>query len=279
MRHVQKTGKPSKSRTTADRRVGGESSAPILQRALQNPASLTPARVMQLQRALGNQAVQRMLAGMRSQQQTSEQPPAQMLIRNGVAANKGYVVDDPEDISENPAGKLTRNDEDDDKMGGTVSFGALCDLGYGTSMYAEIVDWNHMPVGSAPSVKPDWYPPSNTPYWTSYMVQGHLLNDNVGGPGNDMRNLAPITKTANGAHERLVESKVKTMTIDDGENIAYMVTVRPGPPKRSKFSNFFATYPSKEYDDEFDKLPAGFDCVAFDGEGKKVVDQYIENEE
>ena len=40
---------------------------------------------------------------------------------------------------------------------------------------------------------------------TQRFVRGHLLNENVGGPGNDERNLYPITGQANGLHKRQVE--------------------------------------------------------------------------
>ena len=39
-------------------------------------------------------------------------------------------------------------------------------------------------------------------------IKGHLLNDNVGGPGEDY-NLFPITAAANKEHERSIESSVK----------------------------------------------------------------------
>ena len=39
-------------------------------------------------------------------------------------------------------------------------------------------------------------------------IKGHLLNDNVGGPG-EAYNLFPITAAANKEHERSIESSVK----------------------------------------------------------------------
>jgi hypothetical protein len=59
-------------------------------------------------------------------------------------------------------------------------------------------------------------------------VRGHLLNENVGGPGNDERNLFPITGLANGKHKKLVEQgglKVVEKVVDDGLLLYYKVTV------------------------------------------------------
>lgn len=43
----------------------------------------------------------------------------------------------------------------------------------------------------------------------TFWIQGHMLNNNLHGPGDDARNLTPISQTANQSHERQVESKVK----------------------------------------------------------------------
>lgn len=43
----------------------------------------------------------------------------------------------------------------------------------------------------------------------SHWIQGHLLNNNLHGPGNDPRNLTPISREANAQHEQQVESLVK----------------------------------------------------------------------
>ena len=55
-------------------------------------------------------------------------------------------------------------------------------------------------------------------------VRGHLLNDNVGGPGDD-KNLFPITAKANNDHERLVENKIKTW-VNQGYWMTYTVAVK-----------------------------------------------------
>jgi hypothetical protein len=58
-------------------------------------------------------------------------------------------------------------------------------------------------------------------------IRGHLLNDNLGGPG-DAYNLFPITGNANKEHERVIESKVKKWVNDDKQWVKYTVDVTAG---------------------------------------------------
>ena len=57
-----------------------------------------------------------------------------------------------------------------------------------------------------------------------FYIRGHLLNDNVGGPGEDY-NLYPITSDANGEHERKIESKVKDWVNTERLWVYYKVSV------------------------------------------------------
>jgi len=41
--------------------------------------------------------------------------------------------------------------------------------------------------------------------------RGHLLNQLLGGPGDEARNLTPLTSSANGLHSARVESKIKNI--------------------------------------------------------------------
>lgn len=59
-----------------------------------------------------------------------------------------------------------------------------------------------------PGTWPSWWT-ANKPTSGSYWVRGHLLNHNIGGPGDDQRNLTPITKKANHDHLKLVETAAK----------------------------------------------------------------------
>jgi hypothetical protein len=58
----------------------------------------------------------------------------------------------------------------------------------------------------------------------SKYIKGHLLNDNVGGPGT-AENLYPITAEANAAHVRNVESTVKTWVNTNKYWVYYSVQV------------------------------------------------------
>ena len=55
-------------------------------------------------------------------------------------------------------------------------------------------------------------------------IKGHLLNDNLGGPGTD-QNLYPITAEANKAHENQVESLVKDWVNKYGYWVYYKVQI------------------------------------------------------
>jgi hypothetical protein len=58
-------------------------------------------------------------------------------------------------------------------------------------------------------------------------IRGHLLNDNLGGFGEDY-NMFPITGKANGEHVEKMESKVKTAVNDKGLFAYYSVSITKG---------------------------------------------------
>jgi len=79
----------------------------------------------------------------------------------------------------------------------------------------------------------------NPDYW----VRGHLLNDNLGGPG-EPRNLTPITKKCNSRHHSLVESLCK-YAFERGQLVTYTVTPRydgVGPPLEAIAKNPHRTF-------------------------------------
>lgn len=93
-----------------------------------------------------------------------------------------------------------------------VDYGGTNAGGTGTTMEAELWPGYSPGKGGAPSVEPIWWPSSTTAtgaFFKSFMVQGHLLNQKLGGPGNTMDNLTPITKSANTMHEKKIEGAVK----------------------------------------------------------------------
>jgi len=101
--------------------------------------------------------------------------------------------------------------ESSGKTNGTPIYGPLRQ-GFGTLARLSYLEAPH-DMGSSPSVK-------NTPEFNSinlrrkgesaFYVKGHLLNDNLGGPGNKWANLTPITVQANSDHKTDFENKVKT---------------------------------------------------------------------
>jgi hypothetical protein len=109
-----------------------------------------------------------------------------------------------------------------------VNYGPVNSDGTATSMHAEL---HTAKAGSRPTVKPTWWPaaPQGTKDWfESYMVQGHLLNDNLGGPGNTLSNLTPLTRTANTRHHWSAEWYIKNRMAKGGVHAEYQVTVKHG---------------------------------------------------
>ena len=81
---------------------------------------------------------------------------------------------------------------------------------------------NKAPVsGSDTTIDPSWWPGG----LSGKMVQGHLWNAKVGGPGNDRQNLTPLTSSANSNHNTKVESKLKT-DYNNGDLIHYVVEAK-----------------------------------------------------
>lgn len=102
----------------------------------------------------------------------------------------------------------------------------------GIKMVASYLGPDH-PGGSGPSGQDDLMGRlETTGNARTKFIQGHLLNDHVGGPG-DAKNLFPITAKANNDHERLVENKVKTW-VNQGYWMTYTVEV---DYKRSKLTD------------------------------------------
>ena len=81
-----------------------------------------------------------------------------------------------------------------------------------------------MPTGSRPSVTSPEYAIINQRrnQGGSYYVLGHLLNENLGGTGDEWKNLTPLTRSANSEHERIAEARVKT-AVSAGNIVYYKV--------------------------------------------------------
>jgi hypothetical protein len=108
----------------------------------------------------------------------------------------------------------------------TVKYGGLKN-GVGTSMEA-FIDHTDVSYGSSPQEEPYWWDnmkglSSGIKSFTSrYLVQGHLLNDNLSGPG-EMKNMTPITKSANTQMLNFYEKVLKTEVLSNGKDITYRV--------------------------------------------------------
>jgi hypothetical protein len=98
---------------------------------------------------------------------------------------------------------------------------------YGSSMRAEALTSNNMPDGSEPSISDPSAPfreiNRRRNGGGSFYVLGHLLNHNLGGTGKDMKNLTPLTGSANGIHHSLVESNIKA-AVKKKSVVGYTVT-------------------------------------------------------
>lgn len=96
-----------------------------------------------------------------------------------------------------------------------VRFGSPVN-GCGSSMDAWLYPDDDV-VGAPPSVRPSWWAamnadPGTDAAWVSRnVVQGHLLNEHLGGPGHDMRNLTPFAKSTNSQHHAYVEKAAKAI--------------------------------------------------------------------
>jgi hypothetical protein len=80
--------------------------------------------------------------------------------------------------------------------------------------------------GCEPKIVPNWWPYAPGPvatYFSKYIVQGHLLNKDLGGPGDTMDNLTPISKSTNTTHFKKVEDAVKNEVLIKGNWVEYRV--------------------------------------------------------
>jgi len=92
-----------------------------------------------------------------------------------------------------------------------INYGGVKPDGAAKSMKAAILSSNTT-KGTSPRDKPEIWKRvgSRKISGVSVYVQGHLLNEKLGGPGR-AHNLTPITRTANAQHEAKVEGTLKSM--------------------------------------------------------------------
>lgn len=237
-----------------------------------NGAATGPEVLLQLQRIVGNRALVRHLTSLEVIQRGKVKTKKKVVHNPRTPYERAVVIDD----KNHPGGGQLAFNEMARGLEGWVDFDNLDTAkDYGTGMSGYLHDWNHSPEGSGPSVAPSWWPSKQDAtykaqykticgWFSRYMVQGHLLNENLGGPGSDMRNLAPITKVANSEHLHQIEEQAKSLNIEDDESINYTVTVLPGPPMPGAFAKFLSGLPTAEAAEGarlVSLLPRGFECT------------------
>ena len=111
----------------------------------------------------------------------------------------------------------------------------------GVSMTAEYLAPNH-PQGSSPGDSEQAaiftylptigkVPEGSSRQGGAVYIKGHLLNDNLGGPGVE-KNLFPISVQANSEHKTRIETKVKDIVNNQGLLAHYAVTVGYTAPEK-----------------------------------------------
>ncbi|MEI6276792.1 MAG: DNA/RNA non-specific endonuclease [Prolixibacteraceae bacterium] len=93
----------------------------------------------------------------------------------------------------------------------------------GKSMKISQLTYKNAP-GTQQTTPPQVWDKINAAYPRRY-IRGHLLNANVGGRGDMIRNLTPLTSSANGLHKNRAEYDVKKLVLDDKKIVRYFVSV------------------------------------------------------
>lgn len=116
----------------------------------------------------------------------------------------------------------------------------------------------------------------------TYYVRGHLLNDNLGGPGNDWKNLTPLSGKVNNwgedSHLKKFEAPVKKAVLEEGRTVDFRVEAKYGRAVRSadiktlRDKNTPEDTAKADIIDAEQYIPTVLECSAIDlGTGKPVV--------
>jgi len=167
--------------------------------------------------------------------------------------HKNTIVDDKTDKTNKTSPGQGRGNlkENSGTVNTRVTFGGLVN-GCATSMDAVL----HPSFDDLTGTKVDDWPP----WWSavaptgSFWVQGHLLNHNLGGPG-EARNLTPITKRANSRHNAWVEEIAKGAA-RTGKMIDYKVL-----PTYTSTGPALANDPTNPKKAAWPKITTGFTCT------------------
>ncbi len=71
---------------------------------------------------------------------------------------------------------------------------------------------------------------------TGHWVAGHMLNEHLGGPGNDQKNITALSTAANHMHETSIERLAKKL-VEDGNTILYWTRITERETFRNPRSN------------------------------------------
>lgn len=121
-------------------------------------------------------------------------------------------------------------------------YGGLTSAGYGTSMFVPRLTKKGPPgSGPASSLTTPSFEKLNQRKTSSgkgsFYIKGHLLNDNVHGPGNTWKNLTPLTRWANNndsdSHLNAVEKFVKEQVNDKERIVEYKIQAVYDRPLKS----------------------------------------------
>jgi hypothetical protein len=114
-----------------------------------------------------------------------------------------------------------------------VNYGSADSRRGGVRMVADPLTKDH-DAGSKPQESgssPIWAEVNQRRNGRRLYVLGHLLNKHLGGPGDDRRNLTPITFSANALHHSRVEKDLKRIVNREGGMVHYEVDVNyPSTP-------------------------------------------------
>ncbi len=149
-----------------------------------------------------------------------------------------------------------------------IQYGSLTSQGGATMMNASVLSKN-TPKGSDVGDYATIWDKANRRQWAN--VQGHLLNQKLGGPGRSF-NLAPITRSANKQHQLQVEDPIKDAVGQD-QVVRYRVDVvygkHPTRTTQQQIADRLAAGSPNEIEDktkleimehEQNYLPQGFQC-------------------
>ena len=143
------------------------------------------------------------------------------------------------------------------QFGGSVTFKPI----------TKAVKYGSTPTGASHSVY-DIVDKRRQSGGASYYIRGHLLNDNLGGPGS-WKNLTPLSREGNHQHESQAESVVKA-AVSSGAIVEYNITAQYSP-RSDKAGLIKQIQASTDADKDVkikivegeDMVPRGLNCEAY----------------